>query len=125
ILSDDHLSILQLQRLTDVKFAIVHFTGGAPQSTALLGGHIDVGFENVGLYAAQKKAGKVRILAVMDRERSKFMPDVPTAEEQGFKLYSSSNRPLSAPAGTPKEIVWFISSAMEQAMKDPGLIAKM
>ena len=125
ILGDDHLAILALQRLTGAKFAIVHFTGGAPQVTALLGGHIDVGFDNVGTYAKLDKEGKTRTLAVMDTQRNRFIPDVPTAEEQGFKLYSSSSRGLSAPKGTPKEIVWAISRAMEQAMKDPELQKKM
>lgn len=125
ILGDDHLAILALERLTGVKFAVVHFTGGAPQTAALLGGHIDVGFDNVGTYAKLDKQGKTRTLAVMDNQRNKFLPDVPTAEEQGFKVYSSSSRGLSAPKGTPKEIVAYLSYAMEQAMKDPELNKKM
>lgn len=42
-----------------------------------------------------------------------------------MKLYSSSFRPLSAPKGTPKEIVWTIAKAMEESMKDPEHIKKM
>jgi len=125
VLGDDHLAILALQRLAGVKFAIVHFTGGAPQTQALLGGHIDVGFDNIGSYAKLQKQGQARILAVMDTQRNKYAPDTPTAEEQGYKLYSSSSRGLAAPAGTPKEIVNYISYAMEQAMKDPELMKKM
>lgn len=125
ILGDDHLAILALQRLTGVKFAIVHFTGGAPQTAALLGGHIDAGFDNVGTYAKLDSQDKTRTLAVFDNQRNKFLPNVPTSEEQGYKMYSSSSRGLGAPKGTPKEIVWFISQAMEQAMKDPDLNKKM
>jgi len=125
ILGDDHLAVLSLQRAAGVKFAIVHFTGGAPQTQALLGGHVDVGFDNVGTYAKLDKQGQTRTLAVMDRQRNRFMPNVPTAEEQGFKVYSSSSRGLAAPEGTPKEIVWAISRAMEEAMKDPELNKKM
>ena len=125
ILGDDHLAILQLQKMTGVKFAVVHFDGAAPAKTALLGGHTDVAFNNVSEWLAEYKSGKARPLAVMDKERSAFYPDVKTAEEQGFKLYSSSSRGLAAPKGTPKEIVWYISYAMEQAMKDPGIVQKM
>ena len=125
VMGDDHLAILQLQKLAGVKFAIVHFTGSAPAVTALLGGHTDVAFNNIGDYLSQIKSGKIRVLAVMDKERSKFLPDVPTAEEQGYKLYSSSSRGVAAPKGTPKEIVTFLSQAMEQAMKDPEHIKKM
>ncbi len=125
ILGDDHLAILALERLTGAKFSVVHFTGGAPQVTALLGGHVDVGFDNIGTYAKLDREGKTRILAVLDTQRNKFAPNAPTAEEQGFKVYSSSSRGLAAPKGTPKEIVWAISQAMEQAMKDPDLNKKM
>ena len=125
ILGDDHLAILQLQKLTGVKFAIVHFTGAAPAKTALLGGHTDVAFNNVSEWLAEYKNGTARPIAVMDEQRSKFYPDIPTAVEQGYKLFSSSSRGLAAPKGTPKEIVNYISYAMEQAMKDPEIVQKM
>jgi tripartite-type tricarboxylate transporter receptor subunit TctC len=125
ILGDDHLAILALQRLAGIKFAVVHFTGGAPQTAALFGGHIDVGFDNAGTYAKLQKQGQARILAVMDSARNKYAPDTPTAEEQGFKVYSSSSRGLAAPKGTPPEIVKYLSYAMEQAIKDPDMQKKM
>ncbi|MHB1162557.1 MAG: tripartite tricarboxylate transporter substrate binding protein [Chloroflexota bacterium] len=125
ILGDDHLAILQLQKMTGAKFAIVHFTGGAPEQTTLMGGHIDVAFNNVGDVAKNHKSGKARIIAIMDKERSKFIPEIPTAEEQGYKLNSASARSVSAPKDTPKEIVWAISRAMEQSMKDPDHVKKM
>ncbi len=125
VLGDDHLSILSFQRATGVKFAVVHFTGSAPVQTAMLGGHIDVAFNNVGDFMSQVKGGKMRAIAILDKQRSRFFPDVPTAEEQGIKLYSSSSRGLAAPKGTPKEIVWAISQAMQQAMKDPEVSKKM
>ncbi len=125
VMGDDHMAILLLQKMTGVNWSIVHFTGGAPQLTALLGGHVDVGFDNVGTYAKTDKEGKTRTLAVMDKQRSKFQPTVPTAEEQGYKIYSSSSRGVAAPKGTPKEIVTALSQAMEQAMKDPDMVQKM
>ncbi|MHB0870455.1 MAG: tripartite tricarboxylate transporter substrate binding protein [Chloroflexota bacterium] len=125
VMGDDHLAILQLQRLAGVKFAIVHFTGGAPEMTALYGGHVDVIFDNVGTYTAPHKASKMRVVGVMDKQRVKYLSDVPTLEEQGYKLYSSSSRGLAAPKGTPKEIVWYLSQAMDQAIKDPEIGKKM
>lgn len=125
ILGDDHLAILQLQKMTGVKFATVHFDGAAPAKTAILGGHTDVAFNNVSEWLAEFKAGKAKVLAVMDKQKSPFYPGAPTAEEQGYKLYSSSSRGLAAPKGTPKEIVAYIAYSMEQAMKDPGIVKKM
>ena len=126
ILGDDHLAILLLEKAAGIKFATVHFEGGAPQQTALLGGHIDVGFDNVGSYAKLVKDGRARVLAVMDEQRNEFLPGVPTVKEAiGVDLVSSSSRGLAAPKGTPKDIVWYMSYAMEQAIKDPEISKKM
>jgi len=125
ILGDDHLAILQLERLAGVKFAIVHFDGAAPAKTALLGGHTDVAFNNVSEWLGEYKSKTALPLAVLDTERSKFYPDVPTADQAGFKLSSSSSRGLAAPKGTPQDVVNFISYSMEQATKDPGIMQKM
>ena len=124
ILSDDHLAVLQLQKLTDTKFAIVQFDGSAKAMTALLGGHTDVYFGNVGDTFPQAKAGEVRVLAVLDDDESKFLPGK-TSFSQGIKLESSSSRGLSAPAGTPKEIVDFLAAAIKKAIADPEHTKKM
>jgi tripartite-type tricarboxylate transporter receptor subunit TctC len=124
ILSDDHLAILQLQKLTGTKFAIVQFDGSAKAMTALLGGHTDVYFGNVGDTYPQAKAGEVRVLGVMDDEESKFLPGK-TTFSQGFKLESSSSRGLSAPAGTPKEVVDFLAAAIKKAIDNPEHMKKM
>jgi tripartite-type tricarboxylate transporter receptor subunit TctC len=124
ILSDDHLAILQFQKLTGTKFAIVQFDGSAKAMTALLGGHTDVYFGNVGDTYPQAKAGEVRVLGVMDDEESKFLPGK-TTFGQGIKLESSSSRGLSAPAGTPKELVDFLSGAIKKAIADPEHMKKM
>lgn len=125
ILGDDDLAILKLQKATNVKFAIVNFDSGAPALTALLGGHIDAAVQNVGDILTSFKGGKVRLLAVLDNQRCKFIPDVPTAEEQGVKVYNNSSRALVAPKGTPKEIVTYLAQVMEQAMKDPEQVKKL
>lgn len=125
VLGDDDLAILKLQKAASVKFAIVNFDSGAPALTALLGGHIDAAVQNVGDIMTAFKGGKIRILAVLDNQRSKFIPDVATAEEQGIKVYNNSSRALVAPKGTPKEIVTYLSQVMEQAMKDPDQVKKL
>ncbi len=124
ILSDDHLAVLQLQKLTGARFAIVQFDGSAKAMTALLGGHTDVYFGNVGDTYPQAKAGEVRVLGVMDDDESKFLPGK-TTFSQGIKLESSSSRGLSAPTGTPKEIVDFLAGAIKKAIDDPEHMKKM
>lgn len=125
ILGDDHLAILQLQKLTDSKFAIVQFDGSAPSMTALLGGHTDVYFGNVGDTYPQFKAGEVRVLALMDDQENTLLPGVRTTFAQGIKLESSSSRGLSAPAGVPKEIVDILAETIKKAIANPEHLKKM
>lgn len=118
--SDEHFALLQLEEMTGAKFAFVHFSTGAASAIApFMGGKVDAYTGNVADVLAQHKAGQVRILGVMDNERSRFYPEVKTFEEQGFKLYNSANRGFAVPAGTPKAIVDKISSAMQKAMNTP------
>ncbi|HSB78620.1 MAG TPA: tripartite tricarboxylate transporter substrate binding protein [Candidatus Methylomirabilis sp.] len=124
ILSDDHLAVLQLEKLTGAKFAIVQFDGSAKAMTALLGGHTDVYFGNIGDTFPQAKAGEVRVLCVMDDQESKFLPGK-TSFSQGIKLESSSSRGLSAPTGTPKDVVDFLAGAIKKAIDNPDHMKKM
>lgn len=115
IQSDEAFAILQLQKMTQTQFAMVHFSMGvASAMTAFLGGKIDVLCANVGDLLAQFKSGEVRILGIMDNEPSPFYPGVPTFEQQGYKLYNSASRGFSAPAGTPKSVIDILSGAMKK-----------
>ncbi|MHB1032963.1 MAG: tripartite tricarboxylate transporter substrate binding protein [Pirellulaceae bacterium] len=117
ILGTTHLNILQLQQVTGVEFAIVHFDGGNPMKTALMGGHIDAHFGSAGESLPQYKSKEIRFLGLMDKERSKFYPDVPTLEEQGYKLYAAGTRGYIAPAGIPAEALNTLTGAMKKVME--------
>lgn len=116
ILGPEHLSILNLQKLSGAKFNIVQFEGSAPALTALLGGHIDLQLGTLGVFASAYKSGKVRFLGVMDKEENRLTPGVKTLESQGYKLYSSVDRIVSAPTGIPKGVTDVLTSAMKRAM---------
>ena len=126
ILSDDHMAILMLEEAARVKFRIVHFDGDTPQVTALLGGQIDVSFLNVGGLTPRVRAGQLRVLAVMDKERSKFYPDVPTSVEQGYPtVITSSTRGIVGPKGLPEPIVKKLQAVFKKAIEDPEHVEKM
>jgi len=126
ILGDDHLAILMMEEAAKVKFRIVHFDGAAPMLTGTLGGQVDVAFDNVGSVAPRIKAGELICLGVMDQERSKFIPDIPTLKELGFPtIISSSTRGIMGPKGIPDPIVKKIQTVFLEAMKDPGHVEKM
>jgi tripartite-type tricarboxylate transporter receptor subunit TctC len=126
ILGDDHLAILMLEEAANVKFRVVHFDGAATMLTGALGGQVDVAFDNVGTVALRIKAGELVCLGVMDHERSKFIPDIPTLRELGFPtMISSSTRGIMGPKGIPEPIVKKIQAVFLEAMKDPGHVEKM
>jgi len=126
ILGDDHLAILMLEEAAKIKFRIVHFDGGAHVFTAVLGGQVDVAFGNIGDIGTKLKGTPIRILMVMDPQRSKFVPDVPTTAELGFpNIISSSSRGIFGPAGIPDPILKKVQSVFLEAIKDPEHMDKM
>jgi len=126
ILGDDHLAILMMEEAANVRFRTVHFDGGAQVFTAVLGGQVDVAFGNVGDIAGKIKGNPMRVLIMMDAQRSKFMPDVPTSAELGFpKIISSSTRGIFGPKGIPEPILKKLQAVFGEAMKDPDHMDKM
>ncbi|MBN2438146.1 MAG: tripartite tricarboxylate transporter substrate binding protein [Deltaproteobacteria bacterium] len=117
IQSDEAFAILQLQKMANAKFAMVHFSKGvASAMTAFMGGKIDVLCANVGDLLSQFKSGEVRILGIMDNMPSRFYPGVPTFEQAGYKLYNASSRGFAAPAGTPKPVIDILNKAIKSVI---------
>jgi tripartite-type tricarboxylate transporter receptor subunit TctC len=79
----------------------------------------------VGDFVTPAKAGQVTVVAVADKAKSKFFPNVQTLEEMGIKISNSSTRTLVAPAGVPKDILDVLSAAMKKAMDEPDHVKKM
>lgn len=127
ILSDDHLAILMVEEVNQgAIFRIVHLDGGAPQMTGILGGHLDVAFDNVGSIVKRVQSGDVRGLAVMDTQRSRFLPNVPTTPELGMpSVVSNSTRGIAAPRGTPPEVIRRLQEGLKRAMENPEHIKRM
>jgi tripartite-type tricarboxylate transporter receptor subunit TctC len=123
IQTDEHFATLWLEQLTGAQLARVHLKGSAPSVTAVLGGKIEIYCGNVG--DPQVRGSEFRVLGVMDYERSPFLPEVKTFEEQGYKIYFGSSRGFSAPAGTPKDIVNILSKAMGNVTKTEDHKQKM
>lgn len=121
-----HLSALAFQDKTGTKFNMVPFpTGGAAAITDLLGGHVDVACITAAEMSQHVKVGKIRLLAIMDGNRMKGFPNVPTAKEQGFDLAFSVWRGMAVPAKTPDEIVKILHDAFKKAMEDPKFVEFM
>jgi tripartite-type tricarboxylate transporter receptor subunit TctC len=118
LLGSDHLATLQFMQKTGVSFKLVHFDGGGPATTAVAGGHVDVRIGKVGSVYAMTKSGKVRVIGVTDKRRSKYAPDAATMEEQGWPNYTYYNYTgFAAPKGIPRAIVDAVSRVVQKAVE--------
>lgn len=119
VASNEHFALAQLEEVTGADLAPVHFAdGGAAATTAFLGGNVEVLLSNVSDLQPLVESGQVKVIGVMEAERSQFMPDVPTFTEAGYDVQISSSRGFAFPAGTPDEIVTEMSEAIGEIMDD-------
>lgn len=124
--SYSHFVLEIIKSPTGMEFTTVPFEGAAAVVTNLLGGHLQVGgFLSTNLVGPHVKAGKLRLLLVT-RKTAEF-PDVPTLGELGYKQVTI---PLAwfaffAPAGIPEEARKVLVPAIEKAIKNSELKAKM
>jgi tripartite-type tricarboxylate transporter receptor subunit TctC len=125
ILSDDHIAAMMAQEVGGVKFSIVHFDGATPGRVAVLGGHVEAYFGNASEIVSQVRGGQMRILAVMDHNRSPFYPDVKTAEEQGYPIFSGVQHGLAMPAGAPKQARDFLVEALKRVIPSDEFTKQM
>ena len=125
ILSDDHIAAMMAEQLGGVKFAIVHLDGAVPGRIAVLGGHVEAYFGNVSEVRSQVSGGAMRVLAVFDKKRSRFYPDIKTAEEQGYPLFSGVYHGVGIPAGAPREVRDFLVEALKQVITGDEFIKRM
>jgi tripartite-type tricarboxylate transporter receptor subunit TctC len=82
----------------------VPFDGGAPALTALLGDQVDVAALQIGEAIENIQSGKLTPLTVFGPERVEYLPDVPTAQEQGLDVTVAQYRFMTVPKGTPDEV---------------------
>ena len=101
-----HLANELFQSLAGVKFTNVPYNGGGPAATAVVGGHVDLLFDQVTSTMNYAQQGQLRAIAMTTSQRAKAYPDVPTVAESGLKGYQAETYTgLFAPAGTPNDIV--------------------
>lgn len=118
-----HLTTEQFALATGTQMNNVPYKGSAPALTDLVGGHVQVMFDNVPSAAPLAKSGKVKALGVTGEKRSDLAPDVPTVSETvvpGFE--SGSWIALYAPAHTPPDVVNKLNAAANRAIKSQKLL---
>lgn len=115
-----HINMAMFERMAGVELVPVHYRGGAPLVTDLLGGHVQTGFVSLTLVAEQVKAGRLRALGVGSLKRSPRLPDVPSIAEAALPGYDAVTWfGLFAPRGTPPEIVAKVNADVQHVLADP------
>ena len=103
----------------------VHYKGGPPAVTDLLGGQAHVMFANISDVITHVKAGKLRAIAVTTAKRSATAPDLPTLAESALPGFEVSTwQAVVAPAGTPREVVQRLNAEIGKAMALPDIREK-
>jgi tripartite-type tricarboxylate transporter receptor subunit TctC len=117
-----HVSGVQLQNITGAQFQIVHYRGSAPAMQDLIGGHIDLGFEQAASALPHVRAGKIRAYAVTSKTRLLAAPEIPTVDEAGLpNFYMAVWHGIWAPKNTPKAIILRLNAAIIEALADSAV----
>ncbi|WP_257993647.1 tripartite tricarboxylate transporter substrate binding protein [Cupriavidus pauculus] len=123
--SSNHLSMELFEKMTSSKMTHVPYKGSGPAVAAMLGGEIDVLFDNLPNVITQIRAGKLKPVAVTGQQRSALLPDVPTVAESGVPGYEVNVWfGIQAPAGTPKEIVQRLNQEIAKSLAEPDVVKR-
>ena len=106
------LSAALLFKTSGVDAQAVPFDGGAPALTAVLGNQVDFASIQVGEAIENVQSGKLTPLAVFGPERIEYLPDVPTAKEQGLDVEVAQYRFMTVPKGTPQNVTDKLTDGM-------------
>ena len=122
--TNGHLAIRMLAGAAKVEPNEISYRGTAVQRTDLLGGHLQVGMVSVSevpeLHGGNK--GPLRAIAVLSKQRSPSLPDVPTAEEMGIPVTMTAERGFAAPKAIPDEVARKLEAAIADGLRDPEYI---
>jgi tripartite-type tricarboxylate transporter receptor subunit TctC len=118
-----HFVGTMLGKAAGVQLNHIPFKGGAPLVSDLLGGQIQAGVNVLPEVLPHAQSGKLRILAVSGAKRSRFLPNVPTFAESGFKDVAAEEYfAVFAPAKTPADVVAKLNAAIQQALKAKPMV---
>jgi tripartite-type tricarboxylate transporter receptor subunit TctC len=117
-----HLAAELFKSMTAVDLVHVPYRGSAPAMTDLLGGNIQVMFENIPTALQHIRAGSIRPLGVTSPKRSALLPDMPTIAEAGVPGYAAVPwYVISVAAGVPTDIVVKLNKAINTVLLRPDL----
>ncbi len=120
-----HLSGEMFMAMADIKMQHVPYRGAAPATTDLLGGQVQVIFDNMPSIIQHIRSGSLRALAVTTAERSPQLPDVPTVAETVPGYEASALFGVGAPKKTPPQIIEKLNKDINEVLAEPAIKARL
>jgi tripartite-type tricarboxylate transporter receptor subunit TctC len=121
-----HMSCEMYKHMLGLDIQHVPYKGSGPAMIDLVGGQVNLMFDNIPSAISHIRGGKLRALATTGARRSFVLPEVPTMVEAGVAGYESTAWfGLAMPAGTPKEIVARMNAEGQKATKAPEFMKRM
>ena len=119
--TSNHLTGELFQSAAGVKLMHVPYKGSGLALIDLMGGQIDIMFDQVSSSIGYIKGGKLRAIAVTTLKRAAALPDVPTLDESGMKGFDSSTTSgVWLPSATPRAVVSTVHAAMMKVLRLPS-----
>jgi tripartite-type tricarboxylate transporter receptor subunit TctC len=124
--SAGHLAGELFKTMAGVDMTHVPYKGAAPAMNDLIGGQIQLMFDNLASSLAQVRAGRVKALAVTTARRSALAPELPTIAESGLPGFDINTWfGIFVPAGTPREVVERLHAEFARALAAPDVRERM
>ena len=120
-----HVSGELFKMMAGINMTHVPYRGSAPALTDLLGGHVQVMFDNMTSSLEYIRAGKLRPLAVTTATRSEALPDIPTVGDFVPGFEASAQFGLGAPRNTPVDVIEKLNKEINAGLADPKIKARL
>jgi len=120
-----HVSGELFKMMAGINITHVPYRGSAPALTDLLGGHVQVMFDNMTSSLEYIRAGKLRPLAVTTATRSEVLPDIPTVGDFVPGFEASAQFGLGAPRNTPVNVIEKLNKEINAGLADPKIKARL
>jgi tripartite-type tricarboxylate transporter receptor subunit TctC len=117
--SGPHMNMALLENIAGIKMLAVHYRGATPALNDVVGGHTDSMLISVSSGLGPLNAGKLKMLAIGSEKRLPTLPNIPTAAETVPGFTAGTWFGLSAPMGTPHDVIMKINTAVRAVLDDP------
>lgn len=124
--TSSHLVAAMFAAATGTKLRDVPYKGSGPALNAVLSGEVSMTFDGVTLYIPYVNTGKLKAIALTGDHRLPALDKLPTLAESGYKdAVATALFGIVAPAGTPRPVIHQVNAAVQRAMADPEVVARL